>query len=193
MTVTTTVTEKSPKLRSDDGFTLVELLIALVVMAVVMSAMVDIVAQVSGRYEPQRLRMDARQQARTALDMMGRLARMAATVNPDPDGNGALDSIRMVGDWNPPNGAANAYEDVTFSRVGNSVTAQEPTDPTAIPIADQIAAMTFVYRDRHYVLIANPIASWNQIASVEIILTTVPFRDGPGVTLRSAFSVRVRE
>jgi prepilin-type N-terminal cleavage/methylation domain-containing protein len=182
-----------PPACGDAGFTLVELLIALVVMALVMSAMVDIVAQVSGRYEPQRLRMDARQQARTALDMMGRLARMATTVTPDPDANGLFDSIRMRGDWNPPNGAVNAYEDVVFTRVGNTIFAQEPTDPTPLPIADAIAAMTFVYRDRNYVLIANPVASWNQIASIEITLTTVAFRDGPGVTLRSAFSVRTRE
>ena len=193
MTVTMTVTEKTPKLRSDDGFTLVELLIALVVMALVMSAMVDIVAQVSNRYEPQRLRMDARQQARVALDMMGRLSRMATVVNPDPDANGALDSVRLRGDWNPPDGAASAYEDVTFSRVGNTIFAREPTDPTAVPIADNIAAMTFVYRDRHYVLIADPIAGFANIASVEITLTTIPFRDGPGVTIRSAFSVRQRE
>jgi prepilin-type N-terminal cleavage/methylation domain-containing protein len=182
-----------PPASKDAGFTLVELLIALVVMALVMSAMVDIVAQVSGRYEPQRLRMDARQEARMALDMMGRLARMANTVTPDPDGNGLLDSVRLRGDWNPPNGAVNAYEDVLFSRAGNTITALEPTDPTALPIATAIANMTFVYRDRNYVVLANPIATWNQIASIEITLTTVPFRDGPGVTLRSAFSVRTRE
>ena len=188
-----TANPKAPRAGQDAGFTLVELLIALVVMALVMSAMVDIVAQVSGRYEPQRLRMDARQQARVALDTMGRLARMAATVTPDPDATGVLDSIRLRGDWNPPNGAVNAYEDVTFTRVGNTIFAQEPTDPTPIPIADQIATMTFLYRDRNYVLLANPIAAFAQIASIEIVVTTVPFRDGPGVTIRSAFSVRTRE
>lgn len=188
-----TVTTKSPKLRADDGFTLVELLIALVVMALVMSAMVDIVAQVSARYEPQRLRMDARQHARVALDTIGRLARMATVVNPDPDANGVLDSIRLRGDWNPPDGLANQYEDVTFSRVGNTIFVREPADPTALPIADNIATMTFVYRDRNYVLIANPIAGFANIASVEITLTTIAFRDGPGVTITSAFSVRQRE
>jgi hypothetical protein len=137
--------------------------------------------------------MDARQEARMALDMIGRLARMANTVNPDPDGNGLLDSVRLQGDWNPPNGAVNAYENVLFNRVGNTVFAQEPTDPAALAIATAIANMTFVYRDRNYVVLANPIATPNDIASVEITLTTVAFRDGPGVTLRSAFSVRTRE
>lgn len=187
-----TITPKSPKLKNDDGFTLVELLIALVVMAVIMGGMVDIVRNIHGKYEPQRLRMDARQGARTALDLMGRLSRMATIVNPDPDANGLLDSIRLRGDWNPPNGAVDAYEDVTFTRVGNSILAQEPA-VAAAPIADSIAGMTFIYRDRHNVVIANPIAGAANIASIEITLTTVTFRDGPAVTLRSSFSVRVRE
>jgi hypothetical protein len=92
---------------------------------------------------------------------------MATTVNPDPDANGVLDSIRLRGDWNPPDGVAGQYEDVTFSRAGNTIFVREPVDPTAVPIADNIATMTFVYRDRHYVLIADPIASFANIASTK--------------------------
>ncbi len=182
-----------PSDESEQGFGLAESLIALVVTVVILTATIDIMVRVARIYGPQRARMDARYSARATTDLISRLIRSATTIDPDPDNNNLYDSIRVVGDWNPPNGAADLYEDVTFTVAGGIASKREPADAAAVPLADAIASMTFVYRDTNNAVIANPKANPTAIAFVDITLTTAGFADGLGVPVRASAAVRRRE
>ena len=126
---------------SAGGFALAEVLVTLVVTLVIIGTAVQILVRVGTTYEPQRVRVDARHNARATMDLITRLARVATTIDADPDDNDQYDSIRLSADWNPPNGVVDAYEDVTFTIAGNTVFKREPTDAAPVPIADRIASM----------------------------------------------------
>lgn len=179
-------------LHPEAGLTLVEMLITMVVTLLIVGATVQMIVAVQQSYATQQTRLEARTNARATMDMIARLARTATTVDPDPDGNGVLDSIRLVGDWNPDNGAADPYEDVTFTTAGGMVRKQEPTDGVPAPFADRVASLAFAYRDTNNVVIAAPVAG-GAIAFIDIIVTTTAFRDGPGVVFRTSSAVRLRE
>ena len=129
-------------LRSERGFTLAELLVASLTTVIVLGAAVALTQQVSNGYRRQLEDSAAEQEARYALDWIGRYVRGAAN-NPtaatntdcpglnttiaavqfDPDNDNVDDDIRLMTDANPPDGlfggaaaACNqANEDVTIS------------------------------------------------------------------------------
>lgn len=130
-------------IRADErGFTLMELMVASVVSLMVLGGAVMLTSQVQSGYRRQVEDSTAIQEARYALDWIGRLLRGAgnnaynvlATECPDagtpidgifidPDGDGVDDDIRIQADSNPPDGVfggtagscTQANEDVTIS------------------------------------------------------------------------------
>jgi Tfp pilus assembly protein PilW len=130
-------------LRNERGFTMIELLIASVTMVVVLGGAVAITSQVQQGYRRQLEDSAAEQEARYALDWIGRYIR-AADNNPftvvttncpanntafravrfDPDLDGEDNDVRLMTDANPPDGlvggaapgaCTQANEDVTIS------------------------------------------------------------------------------
>jgi Tfp pilus assembly protein PilW len=130
-------------LRSQRGFTMVELLVASVTMVIVLGGAVAITSQVQQGYRRQLEDSAAEQEARYALDWIGRYIR-AADNNPyaaatsgcpaantpvnaiqfDPDLDGEDNDVRLMTDANPPDGlfggaavgtCTQANEDVTIS------------------------------------------------------------------------------
>lgn len=129
-------------LRDNRGFSLMELLVASVVTTVVLGGAVALTSQIQNGYRRQLEDSAAEQEARYALDWIGRYIRGAAN-NPtaaattgcpvagtnvvpvrfDPNADGANNDVRLMADANPPDGlfggasgACNqANEDVTIS------------------------------------------------------------------------------
>lgn len=129
-------------LGGDRGFTLIELLVATVVSILVLGGAVALTSQIQAGYRRQIEAAAAEQEARYALDWMGRLIRGAGN-NPfniavgdcpaagtafeavrfDPDADGIDNDIRLQTDASPPDGVAGgaagtcdqANEDVTIS------------------------------------------------------------------------------
>jgi type II secretory pathway pseudopilin PulG len=131
-------------LRSQRGFTMVELLVASVVTIVVVGGAVALTSQIQNGYRRQLEDSAAEQEARYALDWIGRYVRGAAN-NPtsatvtqcpvantnfvpvqfDPDADGDDNDVRLMTDANPPDGliggpdaggdCTQANEDVTIS------------------------------------------------------------------------------
>jgi type II secretory pathway pseudopilin PulG len=126
----------------ESGFSLVEMLVASAVSIVVLGGAVMLTTQIQNGYRRQVEDSTAIQEARYALDWVGRLIRgagnnsfarvltdcpVAATpiqaVTIDPNGDGVNDDIRLQSDSNPPDGvfggtAGNCNqpdEDVTIS------------------------------------------------------------------------------
>lgn len=113
--------------RNERGFTMIELLVAATTMVVVLGAAVALTQQVQNGYRRQLEDSAAEQEARYALDFIGRYLRSAANdpfsraTNPgttncpgantaiagiafDPDNDNIDDDVRIMTDANPPDG-----------------------------------------------------------------------------------------
>jgi len=193
----------NPRTTSSAGFSLLEMLVTIVMLGVILGVVGQTVLQVQDLYPDQRRKLEAQSNARTALDLMTRLFRMAGNnprqipglvaVGPDPDANGELDSIRIQADWNLPDGALNdPYEDVTFTTNGSSLFIQEPGNAAPIEFLGGISHMGFQYFDAEGVAVTNPIATPAKIVSMDIVLTcNIP--DSPAFVFRSSATARGRE
>jgi prepilin-type N-terminal cleavage/methylation domain-containing protein len=178
---------------SERGFTLIELLITSVVMLVVLGIVVQIVAASSAVYNQQRQYADGRDNAAASVDTIVRLLRSSTAVTPDPDANGVLDSVRVVGDWNPYDGdTADAYEDMTFTVAGGQLRKQEPVDAGPVAFAERVAAVQFQYRNAVGTVLATPV-NVAQIAFVTVTITATPVNGAPGRILTASASIRRRE
>ena len=128
--------------RNERGFTLVELLVAMTTMVVVVGASVALTQQIQNGYRRQLEDSAGEQEARYAIDWIGRYIRGAAN-NPtnaamtdcpaagtnvravqfDPNGDLIDNDVRLMTDANPPDGlfggpagtCTQANEDVTIS------------------------------------------------------------------------------
>ena len=190
-----------PPTHDDSGFTLLELLVSSVIVLLVLGLVGQIFADSDRVYRRQRQYVETRNSASAALDMMVRLIRQAGDASattgifPDPDSNGALDSVRVVTDWNPRNGVlTDPYEDVTFTVVGGTLFKREPGDAAPVPFADQVQSITFGYRTPAGVTIVNPAAVPKaHLGFVLVTLQATPIANVPGRVFTSSASVRRRE
>ncbi|OFW45207.1 MAG: hypothetical protein A3J29_10985 [Acidobacteria bacterium RIFCSPLOWO2_12_FULL_67_14b] len=130
------------RLRDENGFTLVELLVASVVTVIVLGGAVALASQIQNGYRRQLEDSAAEQEGRYALDWIGRYVRAADNdpynappsacpvagtafdaIQWDPDGDTIDNDIRIQTDANPPDGniggiagaCDQANEDVTIS------------------------------------------------------------------------------
>jgi Tfp pilus assembly protein PilW len=152
-------------------------------------------------YRRQRQHVEARGSAAAALDMIVRLVRQAGDATattgifPDPDANGALDSIRVVTDWNPRNGVlTDPYEDVTFTVAGGTLYKREPADAGPVAFADRVQSITFAYQSPGGVTITNPMTVPKaHLGYLLVTLQTTPIANVPGRVFTSSASIRRRE
>jgi prepilin-type N-terminal cleavage/methylation domain-containing protein len=174
------------------GFTLVELLVTMVVMLSVLAVVAQIVVQSNVVYAQQRAHLERRYNTATTVEMIARLVRQAQSVTTDPDGNGALDSIRIVADWNPRDGdTTDPYESIVFSQAGTTLFKREAADAAPIPFADNINQLSFAYFNPGGGAVLNPLTvTIDQLALVAVSVGTPPVDGQPGLTLTSSASVR---
>lgn len=176
---------------NERGFSLIETLVVTVVLVIALGIATQIFVQGNAAYATQQAYDEARSNAAAALDMTIRLLRSADTIFPDPDGNLAADSIRVVADWNPRDGdTADPYEDVRFTTAGGILFKQEPADVAPVAFAERIASIAFTYRNGAGTLLATPwTVPQNQLAFVTAIVQSTPI-NGLQVTMTSSASVR---
>lgn len=141
---------KLPRFRGERGFTLVELLVASVITVVVLGGAVALTSQIQNGYRRQIEDSAGEQEARYALEWIGRYLRGAGN-NPfsvtssdcpgantdfygviiDPNGDGENDDITLQMDSNPPDGKvggaspacdqANEHVTITFDEATNTI------------------------------------------------------------------------
>jgi prepilin-type N-terminal cleavage/methylation domain-containing protein len=174
------------------GFTLVELLVTMVVMLSVLAVVAQIVVQSNVVYAQQRAHLERRYSTATTVEMIARLVRQAQSVTTDPDGNGALDSIRIVADWNPRDGdTGDPYESIVFSQAGMTLFKREAADAAPVAFADNINQLRFAYFNPGGGAVLNPLTvTIDQLALVTVTVGTPPVDGQPGLTLTSSASVR---
>lgn len=191
----------APTSRGDSGFTLIELLVTSIILLTVLGIVGRIFSDSDRVYRTQRQYVEIRGSAASALEMIVRLIRQAGETQnplgiwPDPDNNGALDTIRLVADWNPRNGVTtDPYEDVTFSAAGGTLFKREPADAGPVAFADRVASVTFSYVSPGGVAVANPMAVPKaHLGYINVTLQTQAVNNVPGRAFTSSASVRRRE
>ena len=178
--------------RHEAGFSLVELLVTMVVMLAVLAVVTQIVVRSNVVYAQQRAHLERRYNTATTVEMIARLVRQAESLTTDPDGNGALDSIRIVADWNPRDGdTADPYENIVFSQAGTTLFKREPTDAATVPFAENVDRLTFAYFNPAGGAVLNPLTvTTNQLAFVTVTVGTPTVDGQPGLVLSSSASVR---
>ena len=166
-------------LNGDDGFTLIEFLIAMAITTVVLGATVGLAASIQQAYTADLDDVAVEQEVRYALDWVARYVRSAGS-NPyscavfqpiwlDPNGNGADDDVRVQADINPPDGdCTDSEEDVTIALDPVARVITLDTGAGAVAMTDPIITnLQFTYlNDAH-----NPTAAESQIAYVLIAVT----------------------
>ena len=150
------------RLRDENGFTLVELLVASTITVIVLGSAVAMTSQIQNGYRRQLEDSAAEQEARYVLEWIGRYVRGAANnptaapttacpgpavvnVQPiqfDPDDDDIDNDVRIMTDANPPDGlvggaagACNqAHEDVTISldNAANTITFMDNNTGAAV-------------------------------------------------------------
>lgn len=191
----------------EQGFSLVEMVTVVGVLAIVLLLVGQIVERVQRQYETQRRQVEAADNARAALDTIVRLVRLAGNnprglvglqaIAPDLDGNGLLDTIAFQSDWNPADGVlSDPYENISFFVADGQLMKREAGDPPeGVEFAPGVESIAFAYADTHMSPLANPAASAGQIAYVSISLVMRPPGPNPPppLTITSGAAVRRRE
>jgi prepilin-type N-terminal cleavage/methylation domain-containing protein len=189
--------------RGERGFSLIEMLTVVGVLAAVLLAVGQLVDRLQRQYDTQRRQIEVVDNARAALDTLMRLTRQAGnnprglvglqSVLPDVDGNGLPDSIAFQSDWNPADGAVSGpYENIVFFVAGGRLMKREAGDPPeGEEFASGIESIAYSYFDTEM----NPLAAVppsGQIAYVAIALVVQP-AGAPPLTISSGAAVRRRE
>jgi len=132
------------------GFTLVELLIAMAISGIVLSAAVNTFIAQRRSYALQEQVTEMTQRTRAAMEMVTREARMAGynpagtsfdgiTYNPT--------QVQIRADLNGDGDTADANETIVYSYNNTTHQLLRDTDGSSQPIADHIQAFTFDYVD----------------------------------------------
>ena len=192
---------RSARALDRSGFTLLELLVSLMLAVVVVTGLSA--SMMNGLQTHQRRRGDARsgdalRSARMALVTALRTAEAdplgvgLGLLDPDPDGSGSFDDVRITSDFNPPDGdVADVLEDVRFWRSQDTLYASWQTSGTATPVAVGVSDLSFEYFDAGGNALTTT-ADVELARSVRVTISTDPIGRAPARTLAARVMLRNR-
>jgi prepilin-type N-terminal cleavage/methylation domain-containing protein len=144
-------------MRRPGGFTLVEVLIALVLLTIVMGSLFAVIVRAQRDYVRQREAVRALEGLRMAEGAITAVLRSAgsdpydrggAGIDPDPLGHGAFDNLRVVSDFNPADAdAEDEYEDVEIWIEADTLKARWQADEAGRPMVYPVESLEFWYYD----------------------------------------------
>ncbi len=173
------------------GFALAELLVVLAVAGLVLLTLMGLLQQGRQAYLVGTARLEAQQDARVALERLGRELRGAGI---DPRGTGfpplvnpTLTGFTIQNDLNGDGVIAGNPESVAYSLTGRTL--RRNAGGGAQPLIDDVEALTFAYLDAE----GRPTQVPGEIRSVLIAITTGPKKPGAGaVTMTTQIRFRNR-
>lgn len=185
----------SPKSR-ESGFTLVELLIAMLISLILLSAISAAFISQRRSYDVQEQISEMVQNARAAMDMIGREARMAGY---DPSGamqktNPAYtdfvgipyntSQLELIADING-DGAIDttSEEDITYSYDSANLQIDRNIGAGNQPFAENIQAFSFAYLDSS----GNPTATTGNIRQIRITITARTSKPDPNYSANGGY------
>lgn len=173
------------------GFTLAEVLVALAVVGIVLLALMGLLQHGEQVYLFGTSRLEAQQNARVALDRLGRELRQAGI---DPRGigfpplvNPTATGFTIQNDLNGDGVIAGNPETITYSLRGRTL--RRNAGGGAQPLIDDVEGLAFAYLDSE----GRPTRVPGEIRSVLIAITTGPEKPGTGgVTMTTQVRFRNR-
>lgn len=146
------------QLKARDGFSLVEMVIALTISSLVIAAFFGAIANMQKQYRGQRDTRMAEESLRTAEQVLRTILQTAAAdpmltgqtlLDPDPMGNGTqFDDLRVKSDFNPPDGDfLDPLEDVRVRVQADTMLVQWSSSGSYRPLVYPVRSITFEYFD----------------------------------------------
>jgi type II secretory pathway pseudopilin PulG len=184
--------------RSPAGFSLIELLVAMVIVIVIIGFVAGMITGIQREFNDQRPRMEALNNVSMAMDTVVRIVRMAGSKNASctgltltpllpsaPAGSGVYNALQVQADWNPPDCSLSGVdEDVNFS-VSNGIFYLDAA--RSEPFAENIKAVRFKFYDSGNALITDAVTDAANITYVGIEFET---NDDTATVLRSGVRLR---
>ena len=173
---------KLKTLKEEAGFTLVELLAAMVIAVVVMAGIYSAYYSQQKNATAQEQTAEMRQNLRAGLDLMAREIRMAG-YDPTQSANAGItaaasNSIIFTSDLNGDGDTSDTDENITYSLSGTDL------QRSGLVVAENINALNFVYLDGS----GNVTATLNNIRSVQITMVARSGKKDPGYKDTASYS-----
>jgi len=137
------------------GFTLVELVVSMLLLSLIVGAFCGAVFTAQSTYTAQRAILRAQQGLRSAELTIATVLRAGGAdphrtdstlIDPDPLGHGTFDNLRVVGDFNPPDGdVEDPLEDVLVRTGGDTLYVRWQADGPEHPVATPVRELAFEY------------------------------------------------
>jgi type IV pilus assembly protein PilW len=174
------------------GFTMTELLVAMGISGIVMAGTYSVYHTHQKSYVAQEQVVAMQQNLRAARYFMEREIRMAGY---DPTQSAAAgivtadeNSIRVTLDITEDGDTGDADEDITYSLSDSDGDGDNDLERNGNLIAENIDALNFAYLDESGTVLATPVASLEDIRSVQITLVARTGRADPGYTNTAAYA-----
>ena len=185
---------KIQKKQNEDGFTLVELLVAMAVSVIVMASIGYVYYTQQKSYVAQEQISAMQQNLRAAMYYMEREIRMAGFDPTQSDTPGiqtaSPNTMRFTlditddTDTGPPDGdTGDANEDITYSLADNDGDGDNDLERNGNLIAENIDALDFVYLDSN----GAPTVSISNIRSVQVTIVARTGKGDPGFTNNTTY------
>jgi len=185
---------KIQKKQNEDGFTLVELLVAMAVSVIVMASIGYVYYTQQKSYVAQEEMSAMQQNLRAAMYYMEREIRMAGFDPTQSDTPGiqtaSPNTMRFTlditddTDTGPPDGdTGDANEDITYSLADNDGDGDNDLERNGNLIAENIDALDFVYLDSN----GAPTVSISNIRSVQVTIVARTGKGDPGFTNNTTY------
>lgn len=212
----------TPEIRSERGFTLMELLVASTLTIVVLGGAVALTSQIQSGYRRQIEDSVGEQEARYALEWIGRYLRAAGNhpfttpasacsgvlttfvaITKDPNGDGVDNDINIQSDTNPPDGLiggaagtctqSNEHVTIRFDSTNRTITFQDNGVGTSVTTRTDT-----VINDLQFVYLDSTGAVTTTAANAQYVRTLITIRtrtmqaNGTPVTRTLTSEIRVR-
>jgi len=174
--------------KRERGFTLIELLIAMAISLVVLTSLSSAFISQRKTYDVQENITAMVQEARAALDMISREAKMAGY---DPTGVGIVgipisetDQLRIVADLNGDGDTLDSHEIITYKEDGENKQIDRATGSSGTdqPFAENIQSFTFEYLESDGTTEVTDAADVANIRQIEITITARTADEDPNYT-----------
>ena len=146
-----------PDVQSRGGFSLVELIISMTLLAVILGALMGAVLQVQRGFTLQQSHVQAQEALRVSEFIIGTVLRSAGAnpmltggtlLDPDPSSTGRFDELRVVSDFNPADGdVADILEDVFVAARNDTLYIRWQAGGAVQAMAEPVDSLRFQYFD----------------------------------------------
>lgn len=172
--------------KREQGFTLVELLISMAVVLVVMASISGAFISQRKAYNTQEQITEMIQNARAAMDIIGREVKMAGY---DPTGAGIVgvpysaSQLQIVADLNGDGDTSDSNENIIYTYDGIDFQIDRNTGGGAQPLTENIQSFTFQYYDGN----GNTTTTPADIRQIEITVTARTAKPDPDYSTNSGY------